>query len=78
VGVVEHLFCGANNTSLLVVVVDPEREYEALEKYGIDLTKMAKQGKLDLAIGHNEENQCYIQILSQRTKNNPLLIGDLM
>jgi len=37
-GVVEHLFCGANNTSLLVVVANPERKYETLEKYGIDLT----------------------------------------
>jgi ATP-dependent Clp protease ATP-binding subunit ClpA len=45
----------ANNTSLLVVVVDPEGKYEALEKYGIDLTKMAKQGKLDPIIGHDEE-----------------------
>jgi len=44
VGVVEHFFCGANNTSLLVVVVDLEGKYEALEKYGINLTKMAKQG----------------------------------
>jgi ATP-dependent Clp protease ATP-binding subunit ClpB len=47
-----------------VVVVDPEGKYEALEKYGIDLIKMAKQGKLDLVIGHDEEIRHYIQILS--------------
>ncbi len=47
-----------------MVVVDPEGKYEALEKYGIDLIKMAKQGKLDLVIGHDEEIRHYIQILS--------------
>jgi ATP-dependent Clp protease ATP-binding subunit ClpA len=47
-------FCGANNTSLLLVV-DPERKYEALEKYGINLIEMAKQGKLDPTIGCDEE-----------------------
>jgi ATP-dependent Clp protease ATP-binding subunit ClpB len=60
-----------------VVVADLERKYEALEKYGIDLTEMAEQGKLDPVIGHDEEIQCYIQILSRRTKNNLKLIGEL-
>jgi len=53
--VLGFFLCGANNTSLLVMVVDLERKYEDLEKYGIDLTKMAKQGKLDLVISHDEE-----------------------
>jgi ATP-dependent Clp protease ATP-binding subunit ClpB len=53
--VLGFFFCGANDTSLLVVVADPEGKYEALEKYGIDLTKMAKQGKLDPVIGRDEE-----------------------
>jgi ATP-dependent Clp protease ATP-binding subunit ClpB len=59
-----------------VVVSDSERKYEALEKYGIDLTKMAKQGKLDPAIGRDEEIKRCIQILSRRTKNNLVLIGE--
>jgi hypothetical protein len=69
-------FCDANNTSLLVVVADPEGKYEALEKYGIDLTEMAKQGKLDPVIGRDEEIRRCIQIFSRRTKNNPVLIGE--
>jgi len=48
-------FCGANNTSLLVVAADAKGKYEALEKYGIDLIEMAKQGKLDHVIGCDEE-----------------------
>ncbi|CAK9270809.1 unnamed protein product [Sphagnum jensenii] len=55
---------------------DPEGKYEALEKYGIDLTEMAKQGKLDPVIGRDEEIRRCIQILSRRTKNNPVLIGE--
>jgi ATP-dependent Clp protease ATP-binding subunit ClpB len=46
------------------MVVDPERNYENLEKYGIDLTKMANQGKLDLVIGGDEEIRRCIQIMS--------------
>ncbi len=57
------------------MVVDPEGEYEALNKYGIDLTKMAKQGKLDLIIGRDEGTRHCIQILFRRTKNNLVLIG---
>jgi ATP-dependent Clp protease ATP-binding subunit ClpB len=59
-----------------VVVANPERKYEALEKYGIDLTEMAKQGKPDLVIGCDEEIRRYIQIMSRRTKNNLVLIGE--
>jgi ATP-dependent Clp protease ATP-binding subunit ClpA len=60
-----------------MVVTNLEGKYEALEKYGIDLTEMAKQGKPDPVIGHDEEVQCCIQILSWRIKNNPVLIGKL-
>jgi len=63
VGVVEHLFCCYNNTSLLVEVANPKGKYEALEKYGIDLTEIVKQGKLDPIIGHDEEIRHCIQIL---------------
>jgi ATP-dependent Clp protease ATP-binding subunit ClpB len=55
---------------------DPEGTYQALEKYGRDLTKLASQGKLDPVIGRDEEIRRVIQILSRRTKNNPVLIGE--
>ncbi|MGQ9780008.1 MAG: ATP-dependent chaperone ClpB [Bacillota bacterium] len=55
---------------------DPEATYEALEKYGRDLTKLAAQGKLDPVIGRDEEIRRVIQVLSRRTKNNPVLIGE--
>ena len=55
---------------------DPEGTYQALEKYGRDLTKLAGQGKLDPVIGRDEEIRRVIQILSRRTKNNPVLIGE--
>ena len=54
----------------------PEGTYEALEKYGRDLTALAQQGKLDPVIGRDEEIRRVIQILSRRTKNNPVLIGE--
>jgi ATP-dependent Clp protease ATP-binding subunit ClpB len=53
----------------------PEGTYEALEKYGRDLTALAEQGKLDPVIGRDEEIRRVVQILSRRTKNNPVLIG---
>jgi ATP-dependent Clp protease ATP-binding subunit ClpB len=53
----------------------PEGTYEALEKYGRDLTALAQQGKLDPVIGRDEEIRRVVQILSRRTKNNPVLIG---
>ncbi len=59
-----------------MVVVDLEGKYEALEKYGIDLTKMTKLKKLDPIIGRDEEIRCCIQILSRRTKNNHVLIDE--
>jgi len=55
---------------------DPEGTYQALEKYGRDLTRLAGQGKLDPVIGRDEEIRRAIQILSRRTKNNPVLIGE--
>jgi len=54
----------------------PETTYQALEKYGRDLTALARQGKLDPVIGRDEEIRRLVQILSRRTKNNPALIGD--
>ena len=55
---------------------DPEGSYQSLEKYGRDLTQLASQGKLDPVIGRDEEIRRIIQILSRRTKNNPVLIGE--
>ncbi len=55
---------------------NPEETYEALEKYGRDLTALAKEGKLDPVIGRDDEIRRVIEILSRRTKNNPVLIGE--
>jgi len=55
---------------------DPEGSYQALEKFGRDLTALAESGKLDPVIGRDEEIRRVIQVLSRRTKNNPVLIGD--
>ncbi len=55
---------------------NPEATYEALERYGRDLTKLAYQGKLDPVIGRDDEIRRVIQVLSRRTKNNPVLIGE--
>jgi ATP-dependent Clp protease ATP-binding subunit ClpB len=54
---------------------NPEATYESLEKYGRDLTAFARQGKLDPVIGRDDEIRRVIQVLSRRTKNNPVLIG---
>jgi ATP-dependent Clp protease ATP-binding subunit ClpB len=59
-----------------VTTQNPEATYEALEKYGRDLTKAAEQGKLDPVIGRDEEIRRVIVVLSRRTKNNPVLIGE--
>jgi len=59
-----------------VTSADPEATYEALEKYGRDLVKMARDGKLDPVIGRDEEILRAIRILSRKTKNNPVLIGE--
>ena len=55
---------------------DPESQFQALEKYGRDLTEASRQGKLDPVIGRDEEIRRVIQVLSRRTKNNPVLIGE--
>ncbi len=55
---------------------DPESTYQALERFGRDLTQLAAQGKLDPVIGRDEEIRRVIQVLSRRTKNNPVLIGE--
>ncbi len=55
---------------------DPEAKYEALERYTRDLTRLASEGKLDPVIGRDEEIRRTIQILSRRTKNNPVLVGE--
>jgi ATP-dependent Clp protease ATP-binding subunit ClpB len=59
-----------------VTTQNPEATYEALERYGRDLTKLAATGKLDPVIGRDEEIRRVIQVLSRRTKNNPVLIGE--
>jgi ATP-dependent Clp protease ATP-binding subunit ClpB len=59
-----------------VTDTNPEGKYQALEKYGRNLTELARQGKLDPVIGRDEEIRRVIQVLSRRTKNNPVLIGE--
>jgi len=59
-----------------VIDQNPESQYEALEKYGRDLTQEAREGRLDPVIGRDEEIRRVIQVLSRRTKNNPVLIGE--
>jgi ATP-dependent Clp protease ATP-binding subunit ClpB len=78
---------GANPTALRAALTqvrgstrvtspDPEGTYQALEKYGVDLTAAAREGKLDPVIGRDSEIRRVIQVLSRRTKNNPVLIGE--
>ncbi len=78
---------GVSRDDLLVALKDvrgshrvtsqnPEDQYQALEKYGRDLTEEARKGKLDPVIGRDEEIRRVIQVLSRRTKNNPVLIGE--
>ncbi len=59
-----------------VTSTNPESTYQSLEKYGRDLTELARKGKLDPVIGRDEEIRRVIQVLSRRTKNNPVLIGE--
>jgi ATP-dependent Clp protease ATP-binding subunit ClpB len=59
-----------------VTTQDPEQTFQALEKYGVDLTARAREGKIDPVIGRDEEVRRTIQVLSRRTKNNPVLIGE--
>ena len=78
---------GANHDALLQAIAEvrgphrvtdqnPEDKYQALEKFGRDLTEAAEQGKLDPVIGRDDEIRRVIQVLSRRTKNNPVLIGE--
>ena len=62
--------------SARVTSQDPEGTFQALEKFGVDLTARAREGKIDPVIGRDEEIRRTIQVLSRRTKNNPVLIGD--
>ena len=62
--------------SARVTSADPEATYQALEKYSTDLTERAREGKLDPVIGRDNEIRRVIQVLSRRTKNNPVLIGE--
>src|ERR1700709_1731974 len=55
---------------------DPEDTFQALEKYAVDLTAAAREGKIDPVIGRDSEIRRVIQVLSRRTKNNPVLIGE--
>ncbi|MBO0871459.1 MAG: AAA family ATPase, partial [Micromonosporaceae bacterium] len=59
-----------------VTTPDPEQQYQALEKYGVDLTARARDGKVDPVIGRDAEIRRVVQVLSRRTKNNPVLIGE--
>ncbi|HYN97642.1 MAG TPA: ATP-dependent chaperone ClpB [Pilimelia sp.] len=59
-----------------VTTQDPEQTYQALEKYGVDLTAQARDGKVDPVIGRDAEIRRVVQVLSRRTKNNPVLIGE--
>ncbi|WP_426594075.1 ATP-dependent chaperone ClpB [Cellulomonas sp. McL0617] len=62
--------------SARVTTPNPEGTYKALEKYGVDLTQLARDGKLDPVIGRDAEIRRVVQVLSRRTKNNPVLIGE--
>jgi ATP-dependent Clp protease ATP-binding subunit ClpB len=62
--------------SARITSADPESTFRALEKYGRDLTELAREGRLDPVIGRDEEVRRVIQVLSRRTKNNPVLIGE--
>ena len=62
--------------SAKVTSADPEGTYQALEKYGTDMTQSAREGKLDPVIGRDAEIRRVVQVLSRRTKNNPVLIGE--
>jgi ATP-dependent Clp protease ATP-binding subunit ClpB len=59
-----------------VTTADPEQTYQALEKYSVDLTALAREGKIDPVIGRDTEIRRVVQVLSRRTKNNPVLIGE--
>ncbi|MFN8168661.1 MAG: ATP-dependent chaperone ClpB [Candidatus Nanopelagicales bacterium] len=59
-----------------VTTADPESSFQALEKYGVDLTALAREGRIDPVVGRDSEIRRLVQVLSRRTKNNPVLIGE--
>jgi ATP-dependent Clp protease ATP-binding subunit ClpB len=69
-------FDSVRGSSRPVTTPDPEQTYQALEKYGVDLTERARDGRLDPVIGRDTEIRRVVQVLSRRTKNNPVLIGE--
>ena len=71
-----HAALPAVRGSARVTSPDPEGTFQALEKYGVDLTAAAREGKLDPVIGRDAEIRRVVQVLSRRTKNNPVLIGE--
>ncbi len=68
--------CPPSRGGAKVTSPDPEGTYKSLEKYGVDLTEQARQGRLDPVIGRDAEIRRVVQVLSRRTKNNPVLIGE--
>ena len=68
--------CRTSAGSHRVTSQNPEGKFQALEKYAKDLTDLARRGKLDPVIGRDEEIRRVVQVLSRRTKNNPVLIGE--
>jgi ATP-dependent Clp protease ATP-binding subunit ClpB len=69
-------FATVRGGSRRVTSQDPESTYQSLEKYGVDLTERARRGELDPVIGRDNEIRRVVQVLSRRTKNNPVLIGE--
>ncbi|MCW2666268.1 MAG: clpB [Frankiales bacterium] len=69
-------FAKVRGAARRVTTQDPESTYKALEKYGVDLTDRARRGQLDPVIGRDTEIRRVVQVLSRRTKNNPVLIGE--
>ncbi|MDP9436625.1 MAG: AAA family ATPase, partial [Actinomycetota bacterium] len=69
-------FARVRGAAKRVTTQDPESTYNALEKYGVDLTDRARRGELDPVIGRDTEIRRVVQVLSRRTKNNPVLIGE--
>jgi ATP-dependent Clp protease ATP-binding subunit ClpB len=69
-------FATVRGSNRRVTSADPESTYQALEKYGVDLTHAARDGRLDPVIGRDTEIRRVVQVLSRRTKNNPVLIGE--
>src|ERR671912_521648 len=72
----EHVLVALLQQRERVTDQNPEDKYQALQRYARDLTEAARKGKLDPVIGRDEEVRRVIQVLSRRTKNNPVLIGE--